>query len=79
MWASRDKAFNDVSMFDLNLSWEAYFCGGSGYKSVHPPLWSPPIRVLKLNFDGSFLKDVRKGGYIGLIRDSIGNSLCTYF
>lgn len=25
MWASRDKTFHDVSMFDLNLSWEAYF------------------------------------------------------
>lgn len=34
--------------------------------------------MLKLNLDRSFLKDVRRGGYGGLIRDSRGNSLYTY-
>lgn len=55
IWASRDKVFNDVSMFDLNMSQAAYFRGGSRSKPVHPSLWSPLIRVSKLNFDGSFL------------------------
>lgn len=67
MWASRDKVFNDVSMF--NLSWEAYFRWSRGQKSVHHLLWSP-ISILKLNFGGSFLKDVR---------DSMGHHLCSYF
>lgn len=63
-------------MFDLNMSWAAYFQGGSGLKFMYP---SPPIVVLKLNFDGSFLRNVRRGRYGGLIRDSTNNSLCTYF
>lgn len=51
MRASRDKVFDDVSMFDLHLSWEAYFYGGCGQKSVQPSLWSyPPAGVMKLNF-----------------------------
>lgn len=56
MWASRDKFSNDVSMFDLNLSQEAYFRRGHSQMSMYPILWSPPIRVLKLNFDGCFSK-----------------------
>lgn len=35
--------------------------------------------VLKLNFDGSFLKDVRRGGSGGgVIMDSMGVILCCY-
>lgn len=79
IWASRDKAFNDVSMFDLNLFREAYFRGGCTQKTLHSFLWNPPIGVLKLNFDGSFIKDVRRGGYGGLIRESRGHTLCSYF
>lgn len=27
-WVSRDKVFKDVSLHDLHISWEVYFCGG---------------------------------------------------
>lgn len=36
MWASRDKVFTNVSMLDLNLSWKAYFQGGSTRMYVPP-------------------------------------------
>lgn len=43
------------------------------------PSWiPPPVGHLKLNFDESFPKEVRKGGYGGVIRHSLGTSLCTY-
>lgn len=44
----------------------------------HTSLLHPPNGVLKLIFDGSFLKDVRWGGYGGVIRDSMGAILCSY-
>lgn len=34
--------------------------------------------MLKLNFDGNFTKDVRRGGYGGVIRDSVGVIFCSY-
>lgn len=30
---------------------------------------SPPMEVLKLNFDGSFIKSLSRGGIQGVIRD----------
>lgn len=40
----------------------------------------PPLSgVLKLNFDGSFIKEGQRGGYGGVIRDSSGEILCSYF
>lgn len=53
------------------------FSGREWSEPVHPSLWSPPPSgAFKPNFNGSFLKDVRRDG--GLIKDSMGNSLCTY-
>ena len=34
---------------------------------------NPPIGVLKLNFDGSFVRSLRKGAIGGVIRDWNGN------
>lgn len=38
-WASRDKAFNGVSVHDLNISCEAFFLGGT-YLKFMPSKWS---------------------------------------
>lgn len=37
------------------------------------------IRIPKLNFDVSFIKESTKGGYRGVIRDSLGASLIHLF
>lgn len=39
---------------------------------------APPVGVLNLNFDASFISDARKGGFEGVIGTSIGASLVTY-
>lgn len=36
----------------------------------------PPHGILKLNFDGSFIKEEHKRGFGGVIRDSLGQVLC---
>lgn len=38
-------------------------------KVVHKLPWSSPLGILKLNFDGSFLCEVQRGGFGGVIRD----------
>lgn len=46
-------------------------------KQISRVSWIPPPHgVLKLNLDGSFLMEIRKGGYGGVIRDSSGVILC---
>lgn len=78
-WANKDKDFLDVSMFDSNLSWKAFFQGGRKVKPMKTPSWiSPSAGLLKLIFDGSFLKELRKGGFGGVTRDSLDTPLCTY-
>lgn len=53
-WASREEDFIDVSMFDVNISWEAYFHRGTKMKSLQISSWTlPPNGLLKLNFVGS--------------------------
>lgn len=78
-WANKAKDFLDVSIFYSNLSWKAFFEGGRKVKPMKTPSWiSPPAGLLKLNFDGSFLKELRKGGFGGVTRDSLDIPLCTY-
>lgn len=31
-----------------------------------------------MNFDGSFIRDLRRGSYGGMVRDSTGSILCSY-
>lgn len=40
--------------------------------------WSPPFDVLKLNFDGSFVPSIRRGGIGGAIRDWNGNVIRSF-
>lgn len=39
-WASRDKVFKDVFMYDLNMSWEAYFRGITYLMLVQSSEWN---------------------------------------
>lgn len=39
-WASRDKVFKDVFMYDLNMSWEAYFRGVTYLMLVQSSEWN---------------------------------------
>lgn len=41
-WASRDKEFTAVSLYDLNSSWEAYLQGGFKAQLVKSSSWTPP-------------------------------------
>lgn len=46
---------------------------------MHRISWrSPPFDVLKLNFDGSFVPSIRRGGIGGAIRDWNGNVFRSY-
>lgn len=48
----------DISMHDLHLSSTTFFHEGRLVKSVKQASWLlPPSGVLKLNFDGSFIKE----------------------
>lgn len=59
-WASKEKDFIDMSMFDLNTSWEAYFQRGTKGKSVQISSCKCPLNgVLKINFDGSFIEGAK--------------------
>lgn len=72
-WASMRKVFRGVSVEDLNRSWSSFFNSGWSVKSRVRVVWmNPPTGVLKLNFDGSFVRSLRKGK-IGVIRDWNGN------
>lgn len=78
-WASRDKAFHGVFMYDIYMSWEVYFRGGASLRCVHPSSWLPPPNGLfKLNFDGNFIEDIRKGGYGGVIKNSMGDTILSF-
>lgn len=76
-WVTRDKDFEGVSHPDHILSWDACFKMPRIVKPISRVSWiPPPDGVLKLNFGGSFLKEMRKGGYGGVIRNSWGIVLC---
>ena len=69
-WVRKRKEFNSVDLFDLNRSWAAICKGGGRLKSKQKVSWmSPPMGILKLNFDESFVKSLDKGGIGGVIRD----------
>ena len=73
-WVSSRMEFLGVALEDLNRSWVVFFKGGRCAKSFQQILWErPPLGVLKLNFDGSFVQSISRGGIRGLIRDWIGN------
>lgn len=76
-WVIQDKDFEGVSRPDLICSWDTCFQMSRTVKPISIVSWIPPLdRVLKLNFDGSFLKEVHKSGYGGVIRNSCGMVLC---
>lgn len=65
--------FDDVSIQDLTRSWDDCFQMKRSWpeKPITISSWMPPLQgVLKLNFEGSFLKEASKGGYGGVIRNS---------
>lgn len=60
-------------MYALALSWEVCINGGRKKSHVtHSSSICPPSGILKLNFDGSFIRDSGKGRFGGIIRDSSG-------
>ena len=58
-WVSTRREFNGVSMKDLYRSWSSFFKGGWRVKSRVRVAWmNPSAGVLKLNFDGSFVRSL---------------------
>ena len=73
-WAMKRIEFDGILLDDLNRSWAAVLDGGWRATSARQSFWMPPPRgILKLNFDGSYQKSLRRGGIGGVIRDSFGN------
>lgn len=61
------------------LSWDACFQGGRLVKPVQKSSWMNPLDgLMKLNFDGSYIKEARRGGFSGVISDSSSKNLCSY-
>ena len=66
-WASTHKEFNGVSVRDLYRSWSSFCKGGWRVESkVRVACMNPPTGVLKLDFDGSFVRSLREGGIGGV-------------
>ena len=66
-WVRTKKEFEGVDLSDLDISWVEVLRGGWNAKPVNRVLWlNPPMGVLKLNFDRSFVHSLRRGG-IGLV------------
>ena len=69
-WVHLRKEFKGVSLEDLRRTWAARFQGGWVSKCLNGILWEcPPTGFLKLNFDGSYLQAIGRGGIGGFIRD----------
>ena len=67
-------------MKDLNRSWSSFFKGGWSVKSKVRVAWmNLPTGVLNLNFDGSFVRSLWKGGICGVIRDWNGKIVRSFF
>lgn len=63
-WATWDKEFKDVPIRDLTQSCDAIFQRKRSDCPVKHSIWSPPLHgILKLNFEGSFSREERKGRY----------------
>ena len=71
--------FVDISLDDLNRSWDPFMKGRWRDKVVRKVLWvSPSAGVLKLNSDGSYFHDIQKGGIGGVIHDCAGKVIRNY-
>ena len=69
-WVCNRKEFIGISLEDLNRSWAAVMKGGWRSRIVQRPVWNhPPPGIFKLNFDGSFVQSVQRGGIGGVIID----------
>ena len=59
-----------VALDDLNRSWAAHFQWGWVSKPLNSSLWEcPPVGSLQLNFDGSYVHAIRRGGIGAVIRE----------
>ena len=71
------KEFSKVATLvleDLSRSWVVYFKRGRVFKPVQSISWeSPPVDILKLNFDGSYIQASKRVVIGGVIRDWNGN------
>lgn len=48
-------------------------------KPVQKSFWThPPVGLMNLNFVRSYIKETRRGSFGGVIRESLGNILCSY-
>lgn len=75
VWASQEKDFEDIPLQDMFRSCEAIFQRGrreTRLSRPHHSWMSPPSWLLWMNFVGSYLKNVRQGGWGYVIRDSSG-------
>lgn len=65
-----------VRLQDMNRSLAAILQGSQREKSkIKTSRELPPMGVLKLSFNGGFVKEIRQGGWRVVIRDSIGQFL----
>lgn len=64
-WAAKCKKFKGYSSADILRGWLALFADGR-QKLSHVSLWVPlprPLQgLLKLNFDGSYIRELHRGG-----------------
>ena len=72
-WVRTKQEFEGVDLSDLNISWVDVLRGGWNAKPVIRVFWLNPLwGVLKLNFDGSFVHSLRRGGIGGVVRNWSG-------
>lgn len=67
-----------MCLYDLNSSWEVFFQGGFKVKPKQLSSRTPPlVGILKIKFDRSLILNVQKGGFGGVVRINMGDSLFT--
>ena len=66
VWVCKRKEFVGIPLEDFNRSWGAFLKGGWWPKVSHRVHWLCPSGFLKLNFDGSYLQSIHKGGFGGV-------------
>ena len=67
------------TLVDLNRPWGAFSNGGQRPKVSHRIHWLCPFGFLKLNLYGSYLQYIQNGGLGGVIRDSDGSVIRSWF
>ena len=78
-WVRNRTEFQGIDLNDLHRSWVVILNGGWHVKPVSRVCWmTPPMGILKLNFDGSFIHSIKRGGIGGVIRDWYGTVFMSF-